>query len=153
MRKLPQVQDAKELMTEAMDWSTFRWLFEKARVRQTADRANDALDRLDRAVKARWSDETKAAYKKLCAKPQRTERLQQKDPQPPQSSNPHIDAFIAKVVEADDAAERARIDAEETFEQAEENMSVSLAREGCKKAIRSWELHEKAIRRAEAVPA
>jgi hypothetical protein len=40
MRKLPEVQHAKELMTEAMDWSTFKWLFEKSRVRQTADRAN-----------------------------------------------------------------------------------------------------------------
>jgi hypothetical protein len=55
-------------------------------------------------------------------------------------------------MEADAAAERARIDAEAAFEQAEKEMSVSLARQGCKKAIRSWELHEKAIRRAEAAP-
>ena len=30
-------------------------------------------------------------------------------------------------------------------------MSSDLAREGCKKAIHSWELHEKAIRKAEAI--
>ena len=45
MRKLLEVQQAKELMNEAKDWSVFKWLFEKPRVRETADLANDALDR------------------------------------------------------------------------------------------------------------
>jgi hypothetical protein len=31
-------------------------------------------------------------------------------------------------------------------------MSTNLARKGCRQAIESWELHEKAIRRAEAAP-
>jgi hypothetical protein len=43
------------------------------------------------------------------------------------------------------------MDAEETFDEAERQLSTSLAREGCRKAIQSWELHEKAIRRAEAL--
>jgi hypothetical protein len=42
------------------------------------------------------------------------------------------------------------MDAEHTFDEAERLLSTSLAREGCQKAIRSWDLHEKAIRRAEA---
>src|SRR6266568_2454988 len=29
MRKLAEVEEAKELMTEAMDWSVFTWLFQK----------------------------------------------------------------------------------------------------------------------------
>ncbi|MGB9470310.1 MAG: hypothetical protein WBQ59_13260, partial [Candidatus Acidiferrum sp.] len=65
MHKLPEVQEAKELMNQARDWSAFRWLFEKPRVRQAADRANAALDRLNRSVKSRWSNEVKSTYKTL----------------------------------------------------------------------------------------
>jgi hypothetical protein len=65
VRKLPEVEEAKELMAEAMEWSVFTWLFQKSRVRETADRANTALDKLNRAVKSTWSSEAKAAYKEL----------------------------------------------------------------------------------------
>ena len=151
MRKLPEVQEAKELMNEAMDWSSFRWLFEKPRVRQSADRANAALDRLNRNVKARWSDELKAAYKSLSAvkssDPRRLEKIQRQ----PEPADSQVWLLVEKIKEADEAAHRARMDAEETFDIAEKQMSTSLAREGCKKAIHSWELHEKAIRKAEAV--
>jgi hypothetical protein len=151
MRKLPEVQEAKELMNEAMDWSAFRWLFEKPRVRETADRANAALDRLNRTVKAHWSDEVRATYKELSAKTARASRRQEKGQQQPESSDSQIDLLVEKIIEADDAARRARMDAEETFDEAERQMNTSLAREGCKKAIHSWELHEKAIRKAEAI--
>jgi len=151
MQKLPEVQQAKELMNEAMEWSTFRWLLEKSKVREIADRANDALDRLDRTVKARWSVGAKATYKKLSAKMGAGTRRKQIDQQAPESTDPETELLLEKVAQADDAAERARMDAEETFDQAERQMSTGLAREGCRKAIHSWELHEKAIRRAEAV--
>ena len=65
MRKLTEVEDAKALMTEAMSWSVVKWLAEKKRVRKTADLANACLDRLDQEIKARWSDELKAAYREL----------------------------------------------------------------------------------------
>jgi hypothetical protein len=151
MRKLLEVQDAKELMNEAMEWSTFKWLFEKPRVRQTADRANAALDRLDRAVKAQWSDEVKAIYKEFTEKTKAAARRPGKIEQQPESADPQISALVERVAEADHAAHRARMDAEDTFDEAERQMSTSLARDGCKKAVRSWELHEKAIRRAEAL--
>jgi hypothetical protein len=148
MRKLPEVQEAKELMNEAMDWSTFKWLFEKSRVRETADRANAALDRLERNVKSHWNDEEKAAYKALSAKTADAERRgdgqQQTEPT-------DIRILLEEVHEAHDAARRARADAEATFDEAEKRMSTSLAQQGCKKAIHSWHLHEKAIRKAEAV--
>jgi hypothetical protein len=152
MRKPAEVQEAKELMKEAMEWGTFKWLFEKTRVRQTADRANEALDRLERSVKAGWSDEAKASFKKLSTKSRGSTRRQQKEEQQPTSTDPEIIILLEQIVEADDEAERARLDAEETFDQAERQMSTDLAQEGCKKAIRSWELHEKAIRKAETVP-
>lgn len=151
MRKLPEVQQAKELMNEAIDWSVFKWLFEKPRVRKTADQANDVLDRLERTVKTRWSDEVKAEYKKLTGKTAKAAKTQQKNQEAPQTDHPEIRQHVEKVKEADDAARRARMDAEETFDEAERQLSTDLAREGCKKAIHSWELHEKAIRRAEAV--
>ena len=147
MRKLAEVQEAKELMNEAIDWSVFKWMFEKPRVRKTADRANDALDRLERTVKARWSDELKATLHELSAK---GGRRNQKGQDAAPTSNPEIRLLVEKIKAADDAAWRARMDAEETFDEAERQLSTSLAREGCKKAIHCWELHEKAIRKAEA---
>jgi len=147
MRKLPEVQEAKELMNEAIDWSFFKWMFEKGRVRETADRANDALDRLERAVKARWSDQLKAALHELSPK---ASRRHQKDQPAPQTADPRIRLLVEKVKEADEAARHARMDAEKTFDIAERELNRSLAQEGCKKAIHGWELHEKAIRKAEA---
>lgn len=148
MRKLPEVQDAKDVMNEALDWSTFKWLWEKTRVRQTADRANAVLEHQERAIKGKWSDECKAVYKNLSGKkavPPKTEQ----EPTPP--SDNHMAILVEKVLEADQAAERARVSAEDIFDQAEKQMSTDLARQGCKKAVHSWELREKAIRRAEAV--
>jgi hypothetical protein len=151
MRKLSEVQQAKELMNEAADWSTFTWIFEKPKVRATADRANAALERLEKSIKARWSDEVKAEYKNLSGKATGSARGQQKEQQPGQTIDPKIRLLLEQVREADRAKERARQDAEETFDEAERQLSTRLAREGCKKAIHSWELHEKAIRKAEAV--
>jgi hypothetical protein len=151
MHRLPEVEEAKALMTEAIDWSVMKWLWEKQRVRQTADNANAVLDKLNRAVKSRWSQETKAAHRELVR--EKTKAATVDDPEPgaqKSRSDGDLGKFIRKVQEADDKAHRARMDAEQTFDEAERLLSTSLAREGCKKAIRSWELHEKAIRCAEA---
>jgi hypothetical protein len=145
MRKLPEVDDARALMTEAMDWSVFRWLFEKRRVRETADKANAALDKLSHATKARWSSDVKAAYKELSTKGRR-----QGEPAS-HAIEPEIRLFVKNVKQADDAARRARTDAEDTFDEAERQLNTDLAKQGCQKAIYQWELDEKAIRRAEAV--
>ena len=147
VRKLSEVEEAKALMIEAVDWSVFRWLFEKRRVRETADEANAALDKLNQAVKARWSSDVKAAYKAAKAGGARTRR--QGEPAS-QAIDPQVRLFAKKVKEADDAAYRARMAAEDTFDEAERQLNTDLAREGCQKAIQSWELHERAIRLAEA---
>ena len=149
VRKLPEVEEAKALMTEAVDWSVFRWLFEKRRVRESADQANAALDKLDQAVKARWSSEVKAAYKALAARGGGARSRRQSEPES-QAIDPQVRLFAKKVKEADEAAYRARMDAENTFDEAERQLNTDLAREGCQKAIESWELHERAIRMAEA---
>ena len=147
VKKLPEVEEAKALMIEAVDWSVFRWLFEKRRVRETADQANAALDKLNQAVKARWSRDMKIAYKELAAKAGGARQSE-----PASQIDPQVRLFAKRVKEADDPAYRARMDAEDTFDEAERQLNTDLAREGCQKAIHQWELDAKAIRRAEAVP-
>jgi hypothetical protein len=151
MRKLTEVQRAKELMNEAVDWSTFRWLFEKPRVREIADLANAALDKLERATKSHWSDEIKAEYREISRQGASHKRGQQNEPALPGSTDAQFRLLVEKMFDADKAAKRAREEAEKTFDEAEKKLNIGLAREGCKKAIHSWELHEKAIRKAESL--
>jgi len=150
MNRLPEVETAKALMTEAVAWSVMKWLNEKKRVRKTADLANAALDRLDETVKARWTDGLRAAYEELGSQATGGSATQSQRKQPPRAINPETQLIAKKVKGADDEAHRARMDAEKTFDEAERQLSTSLAREGCRKAIHGWELHEKAIRQAEA---
>jgi hypothetical protein len=151
MSELPEVEQARALMTEAMAWSVMKWLREKKRVRKVADRANAALDELDRVVKTRWSREAIAAYNELLKKTDAAlpDPPGQRANQRPPTITPDTREFARRVKEADDEAHRARIDAETTFDEAERRLSTSLARDGCRKAIHSWDLFEKAIRRAE----
>jgi flagellar biosynthesis chaperone FliJ len=150
MRKLEEVKEAKALMTEAMAWSVMKWLREKKRVRKAADKANAALDDLDREVKAGWSSELTSAYKELSdVETAKTERRSQAAPKRSEEISAEVQLFVRRVKEADDQAYQARMDAERTFDEAERSLSTSMAREGCRKAIHSWDLHEKAIRRAE----
>lgn len=150
MRKLAAVEEARALMQEAMDWSMWRWLLEKAHVREVADRATAALDQADRGAKAKWSDELKQAYEALVTQ-NKPSRIRTK----PRSSarldiSPAIRLAAKHIKQADDEAERARLDAEDTFDEAERRMSTDLAREGAGKALRTYELREAAIRKSEA---
>jgi hypothetical protein len=146
MRKLSEVEDAKALMTEAMNWSVVQWLSQKKRVRKTADLANACLDRLDVEIKARWSDELKAAYSELAGED--GERVRRRKTS--HGIDPQMKLLAKKVKESDEEADRVRTDAERTFDLAEKQLSTRLAREGCRKAIDSWLLHEQAIRKSEA---
>jgi hypothetical protein len=67
MHKLIEVEEARVLMNVAKDWSVWRWLMEKKRVRAAADRAVDALSAAEAEVKAGWSDELTKAYAELVA--------------------------------------------------------------------------------------
>ena len=130
MRTLPEVEQARQVMSEAAEWSVMKWLREKKRVRRLADEANAALDRLNRETKARWPAEWRAAWNR-------------------ETRHDAALPLLARVRQADELAMRVRQEAEDTFDEAERQLSARLAREGCGKALRSWELHEQAIRRAE----
>jgi len=151
METIPAVQAAKELMTEAVAWSVMKWLREKRTVRKMADQANAALDQLNQAVKDRWPDDVRTAYGVLVQHAAGNTKAHGRGEVASPPTDGEAILHAKKVKEADDEAYRARMDAEATFDTAEKQLSTALAREGCRKAIRSWELHEKAIRRAEAL--
>src|ERR1035437_5008862 len=83
VEKLPEVETAKALMTEAVTWSVMRWLREKKRVRKTADQANAALDQLSEAIRQRWPDQVRTAYEALAAQNARTAARNHDSPRPP----------------------------------------------------------------------
>jgi cell wall assembly regulator SMI1 len=135
MQKLIPVEEAKELMREATDWSLWSWLTQKRRLRTTADAAWEALESCERKVKSTWSDDLKKAYRAKDGK----------------EANPELKLAIERMKEADKAWHEARILAEATFDESERRLSTGMACEGARQAIEAWELTEKAIRRAEAL--
>jgi hypothetical protein len=139
-------------MTEAMKWSVMKWLREKKNVRKAADQANAALDELNHEVKQRWPDSVRSAYEALAAQSAMSERGNRNHPKP---SQPAIESdallFAKKLKDADDEAYRARAIAEDAFDEAEKQLSTRLAREGCLKAIHSWDMLEEAIRKGESI--
>jgi hypothetical protein len=140
MQKLVEVEEAKIVMIEAIDWSVMKWLREKKRVRHMADRANAALDIKIAELKNAWDSKLKAAYQQSGANSKAADS----------ESHPEVLAVAKKMKKAEAEAKAARDDAEKTFDDAEKNLSTSMAREGCRKAIHSWEVHEHVIKLAEA---
>ncbi len=138
MRKLPPVEEAKALMSEAKDWGVWKWLFEKRRVRAAADAAWAALEEAERRAKLAWPDELKRAYDDLAGRGKRG------------TKSPELKAVAQRVKQCDAQAYRAHMDAEDLFAEAEKSLNTGLARQGAALAIEAWELTEKAIRQAEA---
>jgi hypothetical protein len=143
MRKLDTVEEAKALLAEARDWGTWRWLTEKRRVRAAADAAWADLEEVERIIKGAWGDDLRKAYRELQAPSRQT--AAEAD-----GVDPQMKAFAARLKQSDDEAFQARMTAEETFDEAERRMSVSLARQGCEQAIGAYELRERFIRKAGA---
>lgn len=132
MKKLIDVEAAQALFNEAYDWSVMKWLTEKKRVRKAADKANATLDSVEKEMQDDWPKELKAAYSNSGA------------------TTPEMKTLAKKLKDAHDAAINTRMQAEETFDKAERRLSAALAREGCHQALKGWELHLEAIRKAEA---
>jgi hypothetical protein len=120
MHKLPAVEEAKELFEEAKGWGTWRWLVEKRRARTTADAAWEALDAEEERVRATWSDAARQAYK----------------------GDRALHAASRNV-------HKARMDAEERFDEADRRMDSDLACQGAQMAIDAWVMREQFIRRLE----
>jgi hypothetical protein len=155
MKKLEAVEDARAIMTQGLDWGVWKWLLEKPKVRKIADRATDALNDAEDKVKATWSDELKKAYNYLVTKQDQDGdagkgKRGAKAKEDEGTFDPEILAIAKRVLEADEETETMRLDAEDTFDEGERKLSVSMARDGARKALATYDLHEKAIRKAEA---
>jgi hypothetical protein len=155
MKKLPAVENARAIMTEGMEWGVWKWLTEKKRVREAADKARGALDEQEMQVKLTWPDEYKIAYNQLVSENGAHERSRNKKKGPKAVSavkvDPRILAAVKTIKDADDDAYNAHEDAEEVFAEAERKMSTSGAREGARMALVAYDTHEAAIRKAEAL--
>ncbi len=156
MKKIPAVEDARAIMTQGLEWGVWKWLTEKKRVRAIADVARAALDDAEMRVKLTWSDELKIAYNQLVsensdAKRARGSAKQNIKPAGSKTPDAKVLAAVTAVKQADDAAYNAHEDAEDMFAEAERKMSTSGAREGARKALEAYDLHEAAIRKAEAL--
>jgi hypothetical protein len=155
MQKLIPVEEARALMTEAQNWSVWRWLTEKRRVRGVADRATEALAQANRRVKDSWSEELLKAYDELVQEEafevdHGSKAKWEAAREAAQGIDPKIKTAARKVKESDDEALDATMDAEDMFEEAERRMSSRMAKEAARKALESYDLREKAIRKAEA---
>lgn len=151
MQKLIAVEEARRVLTEGKEWSIWRWLLEKRRVRTSADAGTAALDDLEKKVKSGWSPELKRAYRELLAAAAVNGNSRTGHPKQAASGvDAPLKAAVQKVKEADDIAFKVRMDAEALFDEAERRLSGSLAREAAERALEAYDLREKAIRRAEA---
>lgn len=158
MQKLPAVEEAKTLLTVAKDWSILKWLTEKKRVRTVADRGTAALDDMDRLVKSGWPEDLRSAYAALTVPD-----LTDDDPyaaaeyefskQQAQAIPESVKQVAQRVKTADDIAYRARMKAEDTFDEAERRMSASMARQGAEQALEAYDLRYDAIAEAEKATA
>ena len=141
MKKLAAVEEARAVMIEAADWGVWKWLLEKSRVQEIADRATSALAKADSRAKAGWSEELKKAYEELGNHPKGNGTAN--------GIAPELRLVAQKVKAAYEKGQRARVDAEQTFREADRRMSTDRAREGARKALESYDLRERAIRKAE----
>jgi len=157
MKKLAAVEDARNIMTEGIEWGVWKWLMEKKRVRDLADKARAALDDCEMKVKLTWNDDFKIAYNQLVTdngnSSGKRQRKQAKGNGQASAKigDPRILAAVKRIADADDEAYNAHEDAEDIFADAERKMSTSLAREGARKALEAYDLHEAAIRKAESL--
>ena len=151
MRKLSAVQNARAIMMEGMDWSAWKWLFERRRVRDIADRATAALEAAAKKAKAQWPSELKMAYSQLIASDQSSKANSGTNHghDGTDGISDEIRLLVKQVKQAEDKAERCRLAAEDMFEEAEQRFSAEMAREGARKALETYDLREAAIRKAE----
>jgi hypothetical protein len=150
MKKLEAVENARAIMTEGLEWGVLKWLTQKPKVRKIADLATEALNNAEDGVKATWSDDLKRAFNYLATQEDDAPKGKKNGKAVPKDIEAELLAVARGVYEADEETETMRLDAEDTFAEGERKLSVALAKEGARKALATYDLHEKAIRRAEA---
>jgi hypothetical protein len=156
MHKLAAVEEAKTMFEEGREWGVWRWLVEKRRARATADAAWEAFDEYEKKVKDSWSDDLKKADRELAAMAAangdaRARRSYEKAKEQARGVDPALKLALQKLKAADEEAYKARMAAEDKFDEADRRLSTSMAREGAQLAIDAWVMREKFIRKMEAL--
>jgi hypothetical protein len=158
MHRLPPVEEARAIMTEAQNWSIWKWLTQKPKVRAIADKATQTLKEAIESAKDSWSDDMNRAYNEVLAEaavdgsaPSKRKLANAK--KDAQDVDPKIKTAARKAREAEHEGYRATMDAEDLFAESERRLSASMARQAAKKALESYDLREAAIRKAEAAAA
>lgn len=126
MQKLEAVERARIVMTEAIDWPDWQWLFQKDKVRALADLASKAFETANREARDSWTGELKQAY----------------------AGRTGVEAN--QIREADEEAARVTLEAETMFAEAEARLNAMMARDAARKALQSFDLREKALEAAQA---
>jgi hypothetical protein len=156
MQKLIPVEEAKALMNQAADWSVWGWLTEKRRLRATADKAWEALDEAEERVRASWSDDLRKAWQELKAEARlatnpKTKRNYERAKEEAKDVDLQTKLAAKKLQAAEEEAYALRMQAEETFDEADRRMSTRMACDGARQAIEAWEQREKYIRKMETL--
>jgi hypothetical protein len=149
------VEDAKSLLNEAKDWSVWRWLTDKKKVRTAADLAWAALDEAEEKIVASWPEDLRKAWREQEALSAANgdapgKRRRDKAKEDAAAVDPRIKATAERLKQADREAREARSLAENTFVEAERHMSPGLARDGSKQAVEAFEMRESLMRKFEA---
>lgn len=155
MHRMQAVDTARQIMTEGQEWSVVRWLFEKRRVRLAADEATAALAEAREQANSAWSEDLVKAYAEAAAEAgasdgAKARRAYEKAREAARNIEPAVRETAQRIREADAAAYSATMEAEEMFAAAERSMSGAIARDAARRALESYDLREKAIRKAEA---
>ncbi|HUA59908.1 MAG TPA: hypothetical protein VML19_14205 [Verrucomicrobiae bacterium] len=155
MRSIAHVEQAKALLEEGQQWGVWKWLTEKKRVRAAADLAWADLEKVEKEIKASWNEDLRAAYRELQLAESadgntKAREDYEKAVQAAKGLNSELKAFAKRLWKEDAAALSARMAAEETFDEAEQKLSVPLAQRGSTEAIAAFEKRERFIRKADA---
>src|SRR5580658_299437 len=67
MQKVAAVEEAKTLLEAAKEWGVWKWLTDKKKMREAADKAWAAYDEVEEKVRSAWSDDLQKAYAELSA--------------------------------------------------------------------------------------
>ena len=119
MEKLEAVERARALMTEAIDWPDWKWLFDKARVREAADLAAQAFERANNEARSgRSGDFTSAHWELISVAEREAVRVTREAEEMFAEAEKRLNAAMAR-----EAAHKAL----ESFELREQALTMALS--------------------------
>jgi hypothetical protein len=157
MHKVAAVEEAKTLLEAAKEWGVWKWLTDKKKMRDAADKAWAAFDEVEAKVRGTWSDDLQKAYAELSAHAAVPEggaaakKKYDKTKKDAEGVAAPVKTQARKLRDADQEAYAVRMEAENMFVEAEKRMNTGMARDAAQKAIDAYAAREKVIRKFETV--